>query len=232
MPNVTLVDENQVPVFGAVGSTASGGVLKTGGVFASNPTAIAVGQVATSWVNPQGATIIAAINAPANDSLSNTQVGISAHDSGGTIYGMLLVAPRVFNGTTWDRQRGDANGLVTQPALSSTFWNYAAATGGITNSTVGVTAKAAAGAGNRNYTKSLQLTADALGAATEFVIRDGAGGTVMARVKVNTGGIAGSGTTIFDPPLRGTANTLVEIQTLTASVTGGVFANLQGYTGV
>lgn len=31
--------------------------------------------------------------------------------------------------------------------------------------------------------------------------------------------------------LRGTANTLVEIVTLTASVTGSVYCNLQGYTG-
>ena len=35
----------------------------------------------------------------------------------------------------------------------------------------------------------------------------------------------------FNPPLRGTANTLVEIVTLTASVTGSVYCNLQGYTG-
>lgn len=127
---------------------------------------------------------------------------------------------------------GDAGGIVTTPAPTSTYWNYAPPVGGITNSTVGVTAKAAAGAGVRNYIKSLQLTADALGAATEFVVRDGAAGTILARIKVNTGGIAGSGTTIFDPPLRGAANTLVEIQALTASVTGGLFANLQGYTGV
>jgi hypothetical protein len=40
-----------------------------------------------------------------------------------------------------------------------------------------------------------------------------------------------SGATInFEPPLRGTANTLTEIVTLTA-VTGGVYCNLQGYTG-
>ena len=151
-------------------------------------------------------------------------------------------APVVANGYSVDLQTdvngnlkiaaGDAGGLVTADAPSSTYWNYAPPVGGIVNSTVGVTVKAAAGAGVRNYIKSLQLTADALGAATEFVVRDGAGGTVMARVKVNTGGIAGSGTTIFDPPLRGTANTVVEIQTLTASITGGTFANLQGYTGV
>lgn len=35
----------------------------------------------------------------------------------------------------------------------------------------------------------------------------------------------------FNPPLRGTANTAVSIQTVTASVTGSVHCNLQGYTG-
>jgi hypothetical protein len=127
---------------------------------------------------------------------------------------------------------GDANGTVVQPALSSTFWNYAPPAGGIVNTTTAVTIKTAAGAGVRNYIKSLQLTADTLGAATEFAIRDGAAGTVLARIKINTAGLTASGTTIFDPPLRGSANTLVEIVTLSATISGGVFANLQGYTGV
>jgi hypothetical protein len=135
----------------------------------------------------------------------------------------------VFNGTSWDRQRGEINGLVVQPALSSTFWNYASATGGIVNSTTAVTVKAAAGASVRNYISSLQLDNDALGAVTEFAIRDGAAGPVLWRGKLQT--TAGSRTVKFDPPLRGTANTLVEVVTLTATVTGGVFANLQGYTG-
>lgn len=125
----------------------------------------------------------------------------------------------------------DGNGNLKISTSTVGSWIYAPPVGGIVNSTAGVTVKAAAGAGVRNYIKSLQLTADALGVATEFVIRDGAAGTVLARIKVNTGGIAGSGTTIFDPPLKGTANTLVEIATLTASVTGGAYANLQGNTG-
>lgn len=142
-------------------------------------------------------------------------------------------APTFSDGYTTDLQT-DANGslLVTaRTAPGASSWSYAPPVGGIANSTAGVTIKAAAGVGIRNYIKSLQLTADALGAATEFVIRDGAAGTVLARIKVNTGGLAASGTTIFDPPLRGSANTLVEIATLTATVTGGVFADLQGYTG-
>ena len=137
----------------------------------------------------------------------------------------------VFNGTTWDRQRGDINGTVSQPALSSTFWNYAAAAGGITNTTTAVTVKAAAGAGVRNYVSSMQCHSDALGAATELAIRDGAAGTVIWRGKINTAGWIDGTEITFSPALRGTANTLVEIVTLTASVTGSVYCNLQGYTG-
>lgn len=126
---------------------------------------------------------------------------------------------------------GDANGQVVQPAFSTKFWNYAAAAGGITNTTTAVTVKAATGAPVRNYVLSAQCTADALGAATELAIRDGAGGTVMWRGKISTAGWPSVQDINFNPPLRGTANTLVEIVTLTASVTGSVYCNLQGYTG-
>lgn len=136
----------------------------------------------------------------------------------------------VFNGTTWDRQRGDTSGSVTQPfALASARWNYAAPAGGIVNSTAAVTIAAAAGAGVRNYLDSIQIDSDTLGAATEFAIRDGAAGTVLWRGKLGTAAQYGRSHTFADP-LKGTANTLMEIVTLTASVTGGVFFNGQGHT--
>lgn len=126
----------------------------------------------------------------------------------------------------------DANGSVVQSGLSSTFWTYAGATGGIVNSAAAVTVKAAAGAGVRNYLKTLTVSHDALGAATELAIRDGAGGTVLWRGKLQTGAVDASAASViqFDPPLKGTANTLMEVVTLTA-VTGGVFVNATGFTG-
>lgn len=127
----------------------------------------------------------------------------------------------------------DANGNVTQPALSSTYWYYAAATGGIVNTTTAVTVKAAAGASVRNYVCSIDISHDVLGAATELVINDGAAGTVMWRGKLQTAAAdssIGAGKLVFSPCLRGTANTLVEVKTVTA-VTGGVLVNLTGYTG-
>jgi hypothetical protein len=73
--------------------------------------------------------------------------------------------------------------------------------------------------------------AEALGAATEVAVRDGAGGTVLWRMKISTAGLLGGRDVVFDPPLRGTANTLLEVVTLTASVTGAVYFNAQGFVG-
>lgn len=108
-------------------------------------------------------------------------------------------------------------------------WSYAAAASGISNTTTAVTVKAAAGAGLRNYITQIQISSDALGAATELCIRDGAGGTVLWRTKIGTAGYPNGFQTSFPTPLRGTANTLLEVVTLTASVTGAVFFNSQGY---
>jgi hypothetical protein len=107
-------------------------------------------------------------------------------------------------------------------------WKYAAAAGGIVSSTAGVTIATAPAAGVSNYIKSLQIGTDTLGAATELVIRDGAAGTVIWRIKLQTQALPAD-TINFDPPIKGTAATLLEIAALT-SVTGGIFVNAQGYT--
>jgi hypothetical protein len=111
---------------------------------------------------------------------------------------------------------------------STKCWAYAAATSGIVNTTTAVTIKAAAGASVKNYLQALQIDNDALGAVTEIAIRDGAGGTVLWRGRLQT--TANARAIRFDPPIIGTANTLLEVVTLTA-VTGGVWVNAQGYTG-
>lgn len=119
--------------------------------------------------------------------------------------------------------------VVQKPySIPEEDWSHASAAGGIINATA-VTIKAAAGAGIRNYITSIQISSDALGAATEFVIRDGAAGTVLWRIKITTAGFINGLQIQFTNPLRSTANTLLEVAALTNPTTGGIFFNAQGY---
>lgn len=114
---------------------------------------------------------------------------------------------------------------VTYPyALPGLDWHYAAASGGIVNTT-GVTAKAAAGAGIRNYITRMEVINGHATVSTDFQIRDGAAGTVLWRgyLQAAGGGVA----CVFDPPLRGSANTLIEIACGTTG--SAVYANLHGF---
>lgn len=114
--------------------------------------------------------------------------------------------------------------------VTAADWTYAAAASGIVNSTTAVTIKAAAAAGIRNYITSLDIMAEALTTATELAIRDGAGGTVLWRTKIGTGGLVNGRSIVFRTPLRGTAATLLEVVTLTASGAGAVYVNAQGFS--
>jgi hypothetical protein len=210
-------------------ATDSGNPVKVGGTVAGGVPSLVAGKRSNLFLSTAGQVLVAPYNTLAGaDGLNNARIGQAQGLDGVPLFPMSMNF--AFNGTTWDRTRGDANGMAVQAALSANFWNYAAAAGGIVNTATAVTVKAAAGAGVRNYIMSMQIATDTLGAATEFAIRDGAAGTVLYRGKLQTAALPTT-TINFEPPLKGTANTLVEIVTLTA-VTGGVFANLQGYTGV
>lgn len=125
----------------------------------------------------------------------------------------------------------DANPQFSVYTIPLSNWNYAAAASGIANTTTAVTIKTAGGAGVRNYLTCLQISAEALGAATELAIRDGAGGTVLWRTKISTAGLTSGEVIGFLTPIIGSANTLLEVVTLTASITGAVYINAQGITG-
>lgn len=118
--------------------------------------------------------------------------------------------------------------VITVQSATSNRWSYAAAAGGLVT-TGGVTAKAAGGGSVRNYITGVDVINSHQTIGTEILIRDGAGGTVLHRgwAQFAGGGYARS----FDPPLQGTANTLVEIAEVTATATAGVLVNLQGFTG-
>lgn len=122
-----------------------------------------------------------------------------------------------------------AAAVVYPYAVPEISWVYAAAAGGILNTAVAVTIKAAAAAGIRNYITNIQVMSEALTTATELAIRDGAAGTVLWRIKIPTGGLPTINVD-FTTPLRGTAATLLEVVTLTASGIGAVYFNAQGFT--
>lgn len=121
-----------------------------------------------------------------------------------------------------DATGAPVGGASTASAASS--WNYAGVTGGITD-TSDVTVKAAAGAGIRNYMTSIQYANT--GVASEIVVKDGS--TVIWRgyAPATTGA---QSQIAFDPPLRGTANTALNVAMITTASATRVSA--QGYTGV
>ena len=123
----------------------------------------------------------------------------------------------------------DGRQIVRLDAIPENEWSYVAASGGITNTTTAVTLAAGAGSGVRNYITSLQVSSDTLGTATEVVIRDGVGGAVLWRTKIGTAGTVGIQDIRFHPPLRGASNTLLEAACVTATGTGSIYLNVQGY---
>lgn len=161
--------------------------------------------------------------------------GAAAHDAAVSgnpvrIAGRALTSSytAVATGDTADLITDLIGRLVIQPyGIPQNTWQYAAAASGIVNTTTAVTIKAAAAAGIRNYLTKLTVQTATLGGATELVIRDGASGTVIFRTQLQTTALPAT-TIHFDPPLMGTAATLMEVATLTA-VTGGVYVNAVGF---
>ena len=123
----------------------------------------------------------------------------------------------------------DGRQIVRLDSIPENEWSYVAASGGITNTTTAVTLTGGAGSGVRNYITSLQVSSDTLGTATEVVIRDGVGGAVLWRAKIGTAGTVGIQDIRFHPPLRGSTNTLLQAACVTATGTGSIYINVQGY---
>ena len=127
-----------------------------------------------------------------------------------------------------DAVRGQASLLgkqVTLPyAIPASTWSYSAESGGITNTTER-TIKAAAGVGIRNYLTHIDVSNASATTASEIVIKDGAGGTVVWRGYARTAG--NSNDYFFDPPLRSTANTALVVAMITTSTQ--TYFNAQGF---
>jgi len=214
----------------ASAATDSGNPVKVGAKYNSTLPTFTDGQRGDIQIGSRGSINVQLKVADGSGSISSTSTPADGASNSTTALNTSTYQMG-FNGTTWDRMRGDISGLLVQHfALTGSRWSYAAASGGIANTTTAVTIAAAAGAGLRNYLTGLQIFSDTLGTATEIAIRDGASGTVLWRGKIGTGGAFVGAEIKFTCPLKGTANTLMEFVTLTASGTGSVYVNAQGYT--
>ena len=232
IPVALASDTDTLPVAGSVASAAtdSGNPVKVGAKYNSTLPTFTDGQRGDIQIGSRGSINVQLKVADGSGSISSTSTPADGASNSTTALNTSTYQMG-YNGTTWDRMRGDTSGLLVQHfALTGSRWSYAAASGGITTTTTAVTIAAAAGAGLRNYLTGMQIMSDTLGTATEIAIRDGAGGTVLWRGKINTGGSFIGAEIRFTCPLKGTANTLMEFVTLTASGTGSVYVNAQGYT--
>ena len=219
----------------ASGAADAGNPVKIGGKYNSALPTFTNGQRGDLQINSAGKLQVhtGALTGAISDGVSNSTSAFgTGTDETGALQSLFnLNRIFVFNGSAWDRQRGDTNGLVSQPhAMSASRFQYAAASGGILNTTTAVTIIAAGGASVRNYVTSIDVMWEALTNATEVAIRDGAAGTVIWRTKIPAGA-AGHMQRSFAAPLKGSANTLMEVVTLTASGAGAVYFNAQGFQG-
>ncbi len=172
--------------------------------------------------------------------LANGQTAHSSASTGSPVRAAGRVVPTTAATQDQTLVAGDAanlpmttsDQLIIKPyATSETDWHYAAATSGIVSTTTAVTFKAASGtAGIKNYITAIEIGAIGAGTATELCIRDGAAGTVIWRIQVPAAGFTFPLNVNFTTPLKGTANTLLEVVTLTSSATP-IYFNAHGYTG-
>lgn len=121
----------------------------------------------------------------------------------------------------------DGRVIIRSHSLPENEWKYAAAAGGIVNTTTPVTLAAAGGTGLSVYITSMQIRAQALGNATEIVLLDGTS-AVYWRSEIGTAGLPLT-EIVFEDPIKLIANSSLTFATVTASGTGAVYVNAQGY---
>jgi hypothetical protein len=163
--------------------------------------------------------------------LSNGQTAHSAASNGSPV----RIGGRVNTTLDTTLVDGDASNIMTTTAGQLTIkpfgsaendWRFVSNPNGIVNTTTAVTIRSAGAANIKNYITAIDIFSEPLTNATELVIRDGA--TIIWRTKIPTSGISLTNI-IFPTPLRGSAATAMEVATLTASGSGAVYFNAQGY---
>ena len=190
-------------------------------VYGAGTVSVAYGLSLSDCTSPAAAVIWGTVAEGSTASGNPVTIGVEARTSNKTSVGNGQVVRPI--GTV------DGKMIIRQHSIPENEWSYVAASGGILNTTTAVTIKAAAGAPYRNYLTSIQVQAEALTNATELAVRDGAGGTVLWRIKIPTTGLDLKQID-FANPLKSSSATLLEVVTLTASGTGAVYFNAQGYS--
>jgi len=111
MPNVTLVDNNQVELLGAAvpsGSTDSGNPIKIGGIATSStsPGTVADGARVNANFSPSGELFVAVRDFGGNSGVDGRGLtGFSTRTGMTTTPQPVAVGPFIFNGTSWDRMK-------------------------------------------------------------------------------------------------------------------------------
>lgn len=207
------------------GNTAAG-VADTGapvkvGFLANNaaPAVVGNGSRVDAWSSTNGALVVAAVPITPTDGYPSTFGGFPTSTNATprpTITGSLL-----FNGTTWDRQRGDLQGAFTQQDVSQD-WAYTAAAGGITNNTP-INIKGGV-ASTTNYLSAISYQNTS---AVSSEINITAGGVSIWR-GIAPASMSTPAVVTFPRPLRGTVASALAVTVLT---TGTVtYFNAQGFT--
>lgn len=235
-----MTPDNGVELFVQIrcvnGSTApASGTTATIGFVAVEDAAhesVSIGGLRTmNFQNPLPVLIAQGSPATATGSVGvSMSDGQAAHDAAITgnpvrTAGRALTAnyTAVATGDTADIVTTLVGAQVTKPfSIPESDWTYAAASGGIVNTT-DVVAKAAAGAGLRNYVTSFQFR-NANATATEVVIKDGS--TVIWRGYASAS-MAAPEDVVLNTPLKTTANAALNVACITPGAQ--LYFNAQGY---
>ena len=137
--------------------------------------------------------------------------------------GLSAAYTTVATGDTTDLITTLQGVLITRPyQIPELEWSYAAASGGVTNTT-DVALAAAAGAGLRRYICSMGLSNNSA-TATEVVLKDGSTVIWRGHLPANAPNLHID----FSTPLRTTANAALNFACITTAA--AVYVNAQGYT--
>lgn len=189
----------------------------------------ALGVALTSPL-PAGTAALGSVTLNAGSNLVGNVGGAAAHDA--AVSGNpLRIAGRAQSAAYTTVASGDTADLVstlqgvqvTRPwQIPELEWSYAAAAGGVINTTDVILA-AAAGAGLRRYITALTLS-NPSAVATEVVLKDGT--TVIWRGHLPANAV--NVPVAFQNPLKTTANTALNFACITTGA--AVYVNAQGFT--